>query len=65
MNLSSDFSPLCGVAHRGPEDQECKETSCVSHVEKLDLRFLQNEKETFLVSVTHLVLRFAIVQNKF
>ena len=37
----------------------------MGHVEKLDLRFLQNKTETFLVSVTHLILRFAIVQNKF
>ena len=37
----------------------------MSHLEKLDLRFLQNKTETFLVSVTHLILRFAIVQNKF
>ena len=37
----------------------------MSHVEKLDLRFLQNKTETFLVSVTHLILRFANVQNKF
>ena len=37
----------------------------MSHVEKLDLRFLQNKTETFLVSVTHLILRFTIVQNKF
>ena len=29
----------------------------VSHVEKLDLRFLQNKPETFSVSVTHLILR--------
>ena len=32
---------------------------------KLDLRFLLNKTETFLASVTHLILRFAIVQNKF
>jgi hypothetical protein len=32
---------------------------------KLDLRFLQNETETFYFSVTHLILRLAIVQNKF
>ena len=37
----------------------------MGHVEKLDLRFLQNKTETFLVSVTHLILRFAIVQNRF
>ena len=37
----------------------------MSIVEKLDLRFLQNKKETFFVSVTHLILRFTIVQNKF
>jgi hypothetical protein len=37
----------------------------VSHVEKLDLRFLQNKTETFLVSVTRLIQRFVIVQNKF
>ena len=32
---------------------------------KLDLRFLKNKTETCLDSVTHLILRFAIVQNKF
>ena len=32
---------------------------------KLDLRFLSNKAETFYVSVTHLILRLAIVQNKF
>ena len=37
----------------------------MGHVEKLDYRFLQNKTETFLVSVTHLILRFANVQNKF
>ena len=37
----------------------------MGHVEKLDLRFLRNKKDFFLVSVTHLILRFAIVQNKF
>ena len=37
----------------------------VSHVEKLDLRFLLNKPETFLVSVTHLILMFTIVHNKF
>ena len=35
------------------------------HVEKLDLRFLPIKTETFLVSVTHMILRFAIVQNRF
>ena len=39
----------------------------MSHVEKLGLRFFifVNKTETFMVSVTHLILRFAIVQNKF
>ena len=32
---------------------------------KLDLRFLLNKTGTFLVSVTHFILRFANVQNKF
>ena len=32
---------------------------------KLDLRFLKSKTETFLVSVKHLILRFAIVQIKF
>ena len=32
---------------------------------KLVLRFLSNKTETFYVSVTHLILRFGIVQNKF
>ena len=37
----------------------------MSHVEKLHLGFLKNKTKTVLVSVTHLILRFAIVQNKF
>ena len=37
---------------------------CVS-CRKLDLRFLRNKTETYLDSVTNLILRFAIVQNKF
>ena len=32
---------------------------------KLDLRFLKNKTEACLDSVKHLILRFAIVQNKF
>ena len=32
---------------------------------KLDLRFLSNKIDTFYVLVTHLILRLAIVQNKF
>ena len=36
---------------------------CVSHEEKLDLRFLYNKTEIFLVSITPFILRFAIVQN--
>ena len=32
---------------------------------KLVLRFLSNKTETFYVSVTHLILRLAIEQNKF
>jgi hypothetical protein len=32
---------------------------------KLNLRFLSKQTETFLVSVTHLILRFDILQNKF
>ena len=32
---------------------------------RLDLRFLLNKTENFLVSVIHLFLRFTIVQNKF
>ena len=36
----------------------------VSQVEKLDLRFLYNKTETSLASVTNLILRFAITQNK-
>ena len=42
-----------------PLSQVCE--SC----RKLDLRFLQNKTESFLVSVPHLILRFTIVQNKF
>ena len=34
----------------------------MSHVEKLDLK--KNKTDIFLVSVTHLILRFAIVQNR-
>ena len=51
----------------GQSNQESKETSvnCESNVEKLDLGFLQNKTETFLISVTHLILRFTIVQNNF
>ena len=30
----------------------------MGHVEKLNLRFLRNKKETFLLSVTYLILRF-------
>ena len=37
----------------------------MGHVEKLDLRLFQNKTETFLVSVTHLILRFTIEQNRF
>ena len=37
----------------------------MSHVEKLELRFLKKKTEFFLVSVTYLILRFKIVQNKF
>ena len=42
-----------------PQSQMCES------YRKLDVRFLYNETETFLVSVAHLILRFAIVQNKF
>ena len=52
----------------GQSNQECKETSrikCVSHSEKLDLRFLHTKKIKIFGSVTHLILGFAIVQNKF
>ena len=42
-----------------PQNQMCES------FRKLDLRFLQNKTETFLVSVTHLILKFAVVQNKF
>ena len=48
----------------GQINQECKE-KCVGHLEKLDLRFLQNRQKHFCFSVTHLILRFTIVQNKF
>jgi hypothetical protein len=47
-------------------NQEFKENlkiKCVSHVEKLKLRFLRNKKK-LSGSVTHLVLETAIVQNK-
>ena len=37
----------------------------MSHVEKLDLRFLQNKTETFLVFSQTSNLRFTIVQNRF
>ena len=36
----------------------------MSHVEKFDLRLLWNKTETFFVSVTYLILRFAIFKNK-
>ena len=51
----------------GQSKQECKETlvKCVSHAEKLDLKFLQIKTKTFLGSVTHLILGFAIVKNEF
>ena len=42
-----------------PQNQMCE--SC----KMLDLRFLSNKTETFYVSVTHLILRFAIVQVSF
>ena len=42
-----------------PQSQIC--ASC----KKLDLRFFENKTESFLVSVTHFILRFAIVQNRF
>ena len=37
----------------------------MGQVEKLDLSFLQSKTETFLASVTYMILRFTIVQNKF
>ena len=37
----------------------------MSHVEKLELRFLKKKTDFFLVSVTYLILRFIIVQSKF
>jgi hypothetical protein len=52
----------------GQRNQECKKTSrikCVSHVEKLELRFLHTKKIKTFGSVTHLFLGFAMVQNKF
>ena len=42
-----------------PQSQICE--SC----RKPDLRFLENKTELFYVSVRHLILRLAIVQNKF
>ena len=36
----------------------------MGHVEKLDLRFFQNKTEIFLISVTHLILRFAMYCTK-
>jgi hypothetical protein len=47
----------------GQSNQECKETSrikCMSHLKKLELRFLH-----ITGLVTHLFLGFAIVQNRF
>ena len=43
----------------GQSNQECKETSetCLSHVEKLELRFLHNKNKW---TVTHLILGFAM-----
>ena len=51
----------------GQSNQECKETSrikCMSHLKKLELRFLHIKKKIFGL-VTHLFLGFAIVQNRF
>ena len=51
----------------GQSNQECKETSrikCVSHVEKLKLRFLHEKKIKLSGSITHLFLETTIVQNK-
>ena len=42
-----------------PQSQMCE--SC----RKLDLRFLLYKTETYLVSVTYLILRFPVAQNKF
>ena len=56
------------MPHRGPDQPRMLRNlrdKCVGHLEKLDLRFLKNKTETFLVSVTHLVLRFIIVQKSF
>ena len=51
----------------GQSNQECKETSrikCVSHSEKLDLRFLHTKKIKIFGSVTHLILGFDILQKE-
>ena len=64
--LPSSAGP--GRPHRGPDHPRMERNlrdKCVAYVEKLQLRFWQNKTETFLVSVTHLILRFTIVQNKF
>ena len=42
-----------------PQSQMCESFG------KLDLRFLSNKTENFYLSVSHLILRLAIVQNKF
>ena len=43
----------------GQSNQKCKETS------ESNVRVMQNKTKIFLISVTHLILRFTIVQNKF
>ena len=35
---------------------------CVTH---LEIKIFAKQKETFLISVTHLILGFVIVQNKY
>ena len=47
----------------GQSNQECKETC--EWCRKAWFRNFVKKRETFLVSVTHLILRFANVQNKF
>ena len=56
---------LCGTPWaRATNNVKNLRVKYVRHVENLDLRFCWNKTETFLVSVSYLILRFAIVQNK-
>ena len=59
--ISRDAAPWA----RSTKNVKNLRDKCVGHVEKLDLRFLQNKTQTFLVSATHLILRFTIYKKSF